>query len=594
MGGLDLLHAMRLLMPPAWHGRRRARSGPARVLRVLRAAHGAVGRPGRRRADRRPLRRCARSTATACARRASCITKNRHLTIASEAGVWDYAPEDVVRKGKLGPGDMIALDLQTGTLLEYADIDQLLKTPPSLQGVAASRACATWSRDLVDPRLAAEPMDRDTLALYQKMFNVTPEERDDIIRVLAQDESEAVGSMGDDTPMPVLSHQRALALRLFPPAVRAGHQPADRSAARVDRDVAADADRAGVQRLRAGAGARAPGGARLADPLAAQAAPDPGAAEEVTHEFIDLQYDAARRPARPRSRGCARRPRARCATASSCCCSRTATWSQGTHPDARAARHRRGAPAPGADRAALQVQPARRDRHRARSASLRLPHRLRRHRRVSVHGLPDAVRHDAQGHASSSTSRARLELGRSYRAAIRKGLFKIMSKMGISTIASYRSAQLFEIVGLAREVVELCFTGTDSRIAGRGLRRPRGRHARSSAQRAWNPREPIEQGGLLKYVHGGEYHMYNPDVIAALQAAVISGELRASTGSYAELVNERPPSALRDLLALRARRAADPARRGRAGRSDAGALRLAPACRSARCRPRRTRRWPSR
>src|SRR2546430_9673786 len=49
-------------------------------------------------------------------------------------------------------------------------------------------------------------MDRDTLSLYQKMFNVTQEERDDIIRVLAQDENEAVGSMGDDTPMPVLSH----------------------------------------------------------------------------------------------------------------------------------------------------------------------------------------------------------------------------------------------------------------------------------------------------------------------------------------------------------------------------------------------------
>ena len=60
----------------------------------------------------------------------------------------------------------------------------------------------------------------------------------------------------------------------------------------------------------------------------------------------------------------------------------------------------------------------------------------------------------------------RLEIGRSYRAGVRKGLFKIMSKMGISTIASYRSSQLFEIVGLADEVVDLCFTGTDSRVQG--------------------------------------------------------------------------------------------------------------------------------
>ena len=77
-----------------------------------------MGRPGGHRAHATAATPRARSTATACARRASCITKNRHLTIASETGVWDYAPEDVVRKGKLGPGEMLALDLQTGTLLE--------------------------------------------------------------------------------------------------------------------------------------------------------------------------------------------------------------------------------------------------------------------------------------------------------------------------------------------------------------------------------------------------------------------------------------------------------------------------------------------
>src|SRR6202012_994202 len=61
---------------------------------------------------------------------------------------------------------------------------------------------------------------------------------------------------------------------------------------------------------------------------------------------------------------------------------------------------------------------------------------------------------------------ARQELGRSYRRGIRKGLFKIMFKMGICTVASYRSAQLFEIVGLSDEVVALCFEGTESRIQG--------------------------------------------------------------------------------------------------------------------------------
>src|SRR6201986_4427153 len=117
----------------------------------------------------------------------------------------------------------------------------------------------------------------------------------------------------------------------------------------------------------------------------------------------------------------------------------------------------------------------------------------------------------------------RLELGRSYRAGVRKGLFKIIAKMGISTIASYRSSQLFEIVGLSDEVVNLCFTGTESRVQGSDFEDLES-DCKQLAARAWNVREPMEQGGLLKYVHGGEYHMYNPDVIATLQAAVISGD----------------------------------------------------------------------
>src|SRR5437764_8543620 len=101
---------------------------------------------------------------------------------------------------------MIALDLQTGRLLEAADIDQILKTRHPYK-TWLKKGVRYLESDLVDPRLAAEPMDRETLSLYQKMFNVTSEERDEIIRVLAEDESEAVGSMGDDTPMPVLSHK---------------------------------------------------------------------------------------------------------------------------------------------------------------------------------------------------------------------------------------------------------------------------------------------------------------------------------------------------------------------------------------------------
>ncbi len=136
------------------------------------------------------------------------ITKNRHLTIASEAGVWDYAPEDVVDKGKLGPRrDAGARSVRPRDAAGHRATSTICSKSRHPYKAWLKKGVRYLQTDLIDPRLAAEPFDRETLALYQKMFNVSAEERDEIIRVLAEDESEAVGSMGDDTPMPVLSHK---------------------------------------------------------------------------------------------------------------------------------------------------------------------------------------------------------------------------------------------------------------------------------------------------------------------------------------------------------------------------------------------------
>ena len=111
------------------------------------------------------------------------------------------------------------------------------------------------------------------------------------------------------------------------------------------------------------------------------------------------------------------------------------------------------------------------------------------------------------------------------------------------------------------------------------------------ADRAWNACKPIEHGGLLKYVHGGEYHMYNPDVIATLQAAVNTGDYSLYQ-DYAKLVNERPVSTLRDLLKLVPKGAPISVDEVGVARQRSSRASTPPACRWARCRPRRTRRWP--
>jgi glutamate synthase (NADPH/NADH) large chain len=544
MGGLDPLHAMRLLIPPAWHGLD-ALDPDLRAFYEYYSVHmepwdgpaGVVLTDGRYALctlDRNGLRP-ARYV----------ITRDRLLTIASETGVWDYQPEDIVKKGKLGPGDMLALDLGSGTLLSSADIDQLLKTRHPYK--AWLRAGVRYlESDLVDARLAAEPMDRDTLSLYQKMFNVTQEERDDIIRVLAQDENEAVGSMGDDTPMPVLSHK-----------VRSLYDYFRQQFAQVTNPPIDPLRETIVMSLQTQIGPECnifvpePGHARqivLGSPILSQRKlRQILALEEVTHEFLDLQYDPAEGLQGAIARICAQAENA-VREGKLVLLLSDRYLVKGRLPAhallVTGAVHQHLVNTGLRCKCNLLVETgtAREPHHFAcligYGATAVYPY-------MAYQVLFEMMR---GGHVKLDFA-ARLELGRSFRAGLRKGLFKIMSKMGISTIGSYRSSQLFEIVGLADEVVGMCFTGTESRVQGADFTDLEA-DLRELAARAWNPREAVEQGGLLKYMHGGEYHMYNPDVIAALQAAVMSGD-SAHYRQFAQLVNSRPASTFRDLLRLK-------------------------------------------
>jgi glutamate synthase (NADPH/NADH) large chain len=544
MGGLDVLTAMRLLVPPAWHGLDSIDSD-LRAFYEYYSVHmepwdgpaGIVLTDGRYAActlDRNGLRP-ARFV----------ITRNRFLTIASETGVWDYAPEDVVRKGKLGPGDMIALDLHTGTLLESADIDQILKTRHPYK-TWLKKGVRYLESDLVDPRLAAEPMDRDTLSLYQKMFNVTSEERDEIIRVLAEDESEAVGSMGDDTPMPVLSHK-----------VRSLYDYFRQQFAQVTNPPIDPLRESIVMSLQTQIGPEcnifvpAPEHARqivLGSPILSQRKlRQILALKEVTHEFIDLQYEPGEGLKNAIVRMCEQAETAvRDGKLVLLLSDRYLV--KGKLPAhallVTGAVHHHLVKTGLRCKCNLLIETGTaRDPHHfacliGYGATAVYPY-------MAYQVLFEMMR---KGRVKLDFA-TRLELGRSYRAGVRKGLFKIMSKMGISTIASYRSSQLFEIVGLSDEIVNRCFTGTESRIQGADFDDLES-DLKQLAARAWNPREPMEHGGLLKYVHGGEYHMYNPDVIAALQAAVISGDY-SHYKLFSQLVNDRPVAAIRDLLALK-------------------------------------------
>ena len=138
--------------------------------------------------------------------------------------------------------------------------------------------------------------------------------------------------------------------------------------------------------------------------------------------------------------------------------------------------------------------------------------------------------------------------------AIGKGLLKILSKMGISTLRSYTGAQIFEAVGVKREVIDRHFTGTTSRVEGIGLKEiadeALGRHARAYPAAV---SELLPAGGIYAWRRRGEYHGWNPETIATLQQAARSGDGAEAYERFATYVNDVAVrnTALRGLLRFR-------------------------------------------
>ena len=140
-----------------------------------------------------------------------------------------------------------------------------------------------------------------------------------------------------------------------------------------------------------------------------------------------------------------------------------------------------------------------------------------------------------------------------YMGAVGKGLLKVMSKMGISTMESYRGAQIFEIVGLNRALVDEHFTGTPSRLEGIGLaeldREARQRHARAYGPAASFGGSQLQRSGRYQWRRQGERHIWNPSTVSRLQHAVRNDD-RGAWEAYTELASaeEGALTNLRDLL----------------------------------------------
>jgi len=550
-GGMDMLQAMRILVPPATSSLEHRDpdlsafyeyhslsidpwDGPAGIV-LCDQNYAACT------LDRNGLRPARWS-----------LTDDKILTIASETGVWDCDEARIVAKGKLGPGQMMAVDLNSGVLLDSAAIDRInAGRQPYKQWLKAG--VRYMDAALIDPSLALVSFDAPTLLRFQKLFHLSREEIESVLRVLAETESETTGSMGDDTPFAVLSHQLRSLYDYF-------------------RQAFAQVTNPPIDPLRE----------RVVMSLSTQIGREGNVFEQTPEQAKQLSLNSPVLSQRklnkmlllPRFKNAHATLHLYCmpeegfeAALARLCLEAEAAVSGGAIllllSDRYAVQEKlaiHALLATGAVHQHLIRVGLRCDCNLIiETATARDPHHFACLIGFGATAIYPYLAYQTlksmneAGILKLGRGKDQLELGRSYRRGIKKGLLKIISKMGISTIGSYRGAQLFEIVGLNSTVVQRCFEGTPCRIEGAGFKDLESDAALLN-ERAWDPSIGLSQGGLLRYVHDGEYHMYNPDVIASLQRSVRSGDY-ADYQVYAQHVNSRPASTFRDLMRLRATQA---------------------------------------
>ena len=542
-GGMDLFRALSILVPPAWQNvdtmdmdlrafyefysqHMEAWDGPAGL--VIQDGRYAVCM-----LDRNGLRPSRWVT-----------TKNGYITVASEIGTWDYQPEDVIAKGRVGPGQMLVIDTETGNIMDTKAVGRQLKKAHPYRLWLRENAVRLRDDEQLEEKAYEQRETGENLLALQKMFHITNEERTEIIRPSAENGQEAVGSMGDDTPMAVLSKQvRHVADFFRQQFAQVTNPPIDplREAIVMSLETCLGSEKNIFEPTPDHANRIVLSSPVLSSSKMMQLRSVTKPGFEI--ETIDLNYDESMVLDDAIRHICEQAAQAVRAGKVLIVLS-DRNIEKGKVPAnaimvTGAVHHHLINVGLRADANLIIETGLVRDSHQLAvllgfGATAVYPY-------LAYNVIADLVdKGDLLGDP--------LYAKNNFRKSLDKGLLKILSKMGISTVSSYRGAQLFEAVGLSEEVVELCFTGVESRISGATFD-DLAIDQQILAKNAFTKRVPLDQGGLLKFVFNKEYHAFNPDVIQALHKAVRTGDYD-NYKEYASIVNSRPVATLRDLLQL--------------------------------------------
>jgi len=539
MAGRSLPHAMAMLIPEAWsknpHMNPQKRAfyeyhaslmepwdGPAAVAFTDGRSIGAV-------LDRNGLRPAR-----------YLVTHDDLVIMASEAGVLPVKPEDVKRKGRLQPGKMLLVDTVEGRIIADREIKR------SLYGRNPYQLWLKENQITLD-QLADPPRehaaDHATLVRRQRAFGYTSEDLRMILAPMAQNGEEPVGSMGSDTPLACLSDQPQPLFHYFKQLfAQVTNPPIDPIREEM---VMSLTSYIGTERNILAETAQHCHTLKLPHPILTNR--DLEKLRRVSQgDFLATTLPMFF-PVAEGAAGLERALNQLCRRASLAIQSGYTLLilsDRGLDPEY----------------AAIPSLLALAAVHN---------HLVREESRTQValiveSGEPREVMHFALliGYGASAVNPylALETVGAAgishYIKAVNKGLLKTFSKMGISTLQSYRGAQVFEAIGLNREVIDRYFTGTASRIAGVGLE-VIAREAILKHDHAFQPvtgSEPeLPVGGNYQYRAAGEYHLYNPQTIGKLQHAVQQSSFQTFQ-EYTDLLDgeARRLATLRGLLDFKA------------------------------------------
>jgi len=551
LSGRSLAHALMMLVPEAWQDNRlmdphrkafykyhasmmEPWDGPAALVFTNGKQIGAtLDRNGLR-----PLRYC--------------ITRAGRVVAASEAGALKMNAKDVLEKGRITPGKMLLVDLEKFTVMDDEKVKRsVYEGKPYFQWIIENRIKL---RHEIDAKNYEESFNRETLSCRQLAYGYTAEDLKAILLPMAVDGYEPLGSMGDDTPLAVLSKESRHLSHYFKQLfAQVSNPPIDPIRERL---VMSLFTRVGSNLNVLDETPEHTRQIHISHPLLLNtdlAKVKAMGKHRYSHKVIDCVFDADGRPGRIKE------------SLLRICQEAEAAARQGNKILILSDK--------GAD-----------DRHAPLPTLLAIGtvhhHLIEKRLRTHIGLIVEAgdvweVHHFATviGYGASAINpylalesirslveadfKMRLsyrEASLNYQKAIGSGLLKVMSKMGISTLQSYQSAQVFEALGIGTEVIDTCFKGAISRIEGLGFddiaREVLVRHRLAYVQ----PSNGLPVGGIYQWKRRGEKHLFGPEVIHLLQHSTKTNNYGLYK-KYADKINNQQHDqlTLRGLLTFKKR-----------------------------------------